>query len=176
MEVQGRVEQTQLAVETSALVDLLVAKGVISAREFTERVQMAAPVQAKREEGLAFPMLGEMIDKYQIETPDIPCAELLPICRAACCNLTFSLTLQDLDEGVVRWNYALPYRVRQLPESGKCIHFVTGKGCSIYERRPAVCRSYDCRQDKRIWKDYENRIPSDTLANLAPVPAVLSDD
>ena len=176
MEVQGRIEQSQLAVETSTLVDLLIAKGVISAREFNERTQMAAAEQEKREVGRSYPMLGDVVDKYQTESPDIPCAELLPLCRAACCNLAFSLSLQDLDEGVVRWNYAVPYQIRQNPETGKCNHFVTDKGCSIYECRPAVCRSYDCRNDERIWKDYEKRIPADTLANLAPVPAVSIDD
>lgn len=30
----------------------------------------------------------------------------------------------------------------------------------MYAARPAVCRSYDCRDDPRIWSDYARRIPA----------------
>jgi len=172
MEVQGRIEQSRLAVETSALVDLLIAKGVFSAREFGERVDMTTPQQEKAELGRVFPLLGDSVDKYTVPSPEIPCAELLPICRAACCNLTFSLSLQDLDEGELRWDYSTPYRIRQDPETGKCVHFGAEGGCTVYDRRPTPCRQYDCRNDKRIWEDYGKRIPSERLASLAPSPVV----
>ncbi len=29
-------------------------------------------------------------------------------------------------------------------DNGDCVYLVEG-GCGIYERRPSVCRSYDCR-------------------------------
>ena len=35
----------------------------------------------------------------------------------------------------------------------------TGHGCTAYTQRPSVCRRYDCRDDARIWEDYEQRIP-----------------
>ena len=172
MEVQGRIEQSQLAAETSALVDLLIAKGVISAREFDERMQISREAQLKREEGNAYPMMGEGIDKYEVESPDIPCGELLHLCRAACCNLMFSLSLQDLEEGVVRWNYGAPYQIRQDAVSGKCVHFANGTGCTVYDKRPVACRKYDCRQDTRIWEDFEKRIPAKNLISLAAIPVV----
>lgn len=168
MEVQGRVEQTQLAIETAALADLLIAKGLISSREYDERKRLAAAEQERRDVGKVFPMLAESVDKYTVASPDIPCLELLPICKGACCHLQFSLSLQDLDEGVARWNYAVPYQIRQNPQTGKCVHFVNSKGCGIYHNRPAICRSYDCRDDKRIWKDFERRILADGIGKLAP--------
>jgi hypothetical protein len=30
----------------------------------------------------------------------------------------------------------------------------------VYEHRPAICRTYDCRKDPRIWIDFEKRIPA----------------
>ena len=39
--------------------------------------------------------------------------------------------------------------------------------CTIYERRPGLCRTYDCRGDTRIWLDFERRIPNPSLAGLA---------
>src|SRR5512135_1540663 len=45
-------------------------------------------------------------DKYGVTPADVPCAELMPICQARCCKeFTFALSTQDLDEGVVRWDY-----------------------------------------------------------------------
>ncbi len=40
-------------------------------------------------------------------------------------------------------------------------------GCRIYAHRPVPCRGFDCRGDKRIWLDFENKIPN---------PAVERDD
>jgi Fe-S-cluster containining protein len=167
MELQGRREQHQLAVESSALVDLLIAKGVISARELDERRQTAEAQQARREGEHLFPQFSPPVDKYKVESPPIPCAENLHLCHAACCSMAFNLSVQDLDEGKVRWDFARPYRVRQLAD-GHCTHLSRDDGsCTIYECRPAVCRSYDCRRDPRIWVDYEKRIPNPALTSAS---------
>ncbi len=100
------------------------------------------------------------IDKYMLEGPPVPCAELLPLCHARCCSLNFVLNTQDLDEGVVCWDYARPYWIRQRSEDGYCVHNGAGGTCSIYDQRPAPCREFDCRTDSRIWTDYERRIPA----------------
>jgi hypothetical protein len=166
MEVQGRMESRALAVETSALIDLLIAKGVISARELDDRKRLAETQEMQRDASRILPMIGPMIDKYSVVSPEISCAENLAVCRGACCNLTFHLSPQDLDEGVVRWDYSHPYRIRQRLDDKKCCHF--NGSCSVYDKRPAPCRLFDCRNDKRIWADYEKRIPSPELAALAP--------
>jgi hypothetical protein len=31
----------------------------------------------------------------------------------------------------------------------------------VHGQRPEACRVYDCRNDKRIWKDFEKRILAD---------------
>jgi hypothetical protein len=104
-------------------------------------------------------MMGEPIDKYAVPPlPDggPPCLVLLPICGARCCSLDVPLTTQDLDEGVVRWDHGNPFLLEQ--EDGRCAHLGPGATCSCYEHRPAPCREYDCRQDRRIWIDYAQRI------------------
>lgn len=109
--------------------------------------------------------LGEsLIDKYEVESPPIPCDELLHLCEGRCCKLTFALTTQDLDEVKVRWNYALPYSILQR-DNGYCVHNdATSRGCAVYECRPTPCREFDCRDDKHIWLDYDKRIPAPAAA------------
>lgn len=103
--------------------------------------------------------LGE--SKYQTPSPAIPCGELIPLCRAQCCTLSFALSTEDLDEGVIRWDYGQPYLIRQRASDGYCVHNdPESRGCTVHAFRPRVCRSYDCRNDKRIWIDYAQRIPA----------------
>jgi hypothetical protein len=100
-------------------------------------------------------------DKYGTPSPDVPCAELIPLCGARCCQLSFALSTEDLDEGVIRWDYGQPYLIRQRASDGFCVHNDPGsRGCTVHAQRPRVCRSYDCRDDPRVWIDYERRIPA----------------
>jgi Fe-S-cluster containining protein len=103
--------------------------------------------------------LAVVRDKYAtVQADPPPCMELLPICEGRCCKLRFPLSTQDLDEGVIRWDYGRPYMIRQRGD-GYCAHnHPEQHGCTVYENRPAVCRIYHCRNDKRIWFDYEQRI------------------
>jgi Fe-S-cluster containining protein len=102
--------------------------------------------------------------KYEATSPDVPCAELLPLCKARCCTLSFSLSTEDLDEGVIRWDYGQPYLIRQRASDGYCVHNdPDDRGCTVHRFRPRVCRSYDCRKDTRIWQDFEQRIPAPTM-------------
>ena len=101
-----------------------------------------------------------------------PCEELIPICKGRCCQLRFALSTQDLDEGVVRWDYGRPYMIRQRASDRYCVHSDPAtKFCTVREVRPGICRTYHCKDDTRIWKDYENRIPAadyDQLADGSP--------
>jgi hypothetical protein len=102
--------------------------------------------------------------KYETPSPPIPCGELVPLCGARCCTLSFALSTEDLDEGVIRWDYGQPYLIRQRSSDGYCVHNdPDSRGCTVHEFRPRVCRGYDCRKDKRVWIDYDNRV-------VAPMP------
>jgi len=99
-------------------------------------------------------------DKYATEASAPPCEELLHLCKARCCTLSFALSTADLDEGVIRWDYGQPYLIRQRASDGYCVHCDPDTlFCTVHQYRPRVCRSYDCREDPRIWIDYAQRIP-----------------
>jgi hypothetical protein len=100
-------------------------------------------------------------DKYTTPGSTPPCDELLHLCRARCCTLSFALSTADLDEGVIRWDYGQPYLIRQRESDGYCVHCDPNSlTCTVHAQRPRVCRSYDCREDARIWIDYAQRIPT----------------
>jgi Fe-S-cluster containining protein len=83
--------------------------------------------------------------------------------------LLVALSVQDIQEGVVRWDYLHPYTIARAP-SGYCTHCRPDLGCGVYEHRPAVCRGYDCRADKRIWADFEAGTLSDELLPARAAP------
>lgn len=151
----------QASVHLYALIDLLVDKGVIRKDEFEKRM-LAVEKRLKdsyREAGAGV-LLHENadVDKYSLkENIDIDCEKRKHICHTACCAFTYSLSVQDIYEGV-RWNLGHPF-VSLKGENGYCVHWEpeTMK-CSIYERRPLSCRKYDCRKDPRIWRDFDKSI------------------
>ncbi len=144
-----RDQLLDLAAEVVALRDHApdpgLVKDVVRARAESSdapRVELAAPD-----------------DKYSADAADVPCAELIPICRARCCTLSVTLSSQDLNEGGLRWDYARPYRLMQREHDGYCVHSdADSLACTVYEERPSICRRYDCRNDQRIWADFAQRI------------------
>lgn len=112
--------------------------------------------------------IGKVEDKYAAEPSQPPCEELIPICKGRCCQLRFALSTQDLDEGIVRWDYGRPYMIRQRASDRYCVHSDPAtRFCTVREVRPAICRTYHCKDDKRIWADYEQRIPAAADSDLA---------
>jgi Fe-S-cluster containining protein len=120
-----------------------------------ERVRVADANQPSRV------VLDLGADKYEVEPTTPPCDEVLHLCQARCCKLTFALSTRDLDEGVIRWDYGQPYLIRQRESDGYCVHNdPSSRGCTVHAFRPRVCRRYDCRNDARVWIDFEKRIPA----------------
>lgn len=112
-------------------------------------------------------------DKYAVEPAEpIDCENRVALCKAACCRLSVLLAPQDLAEGIVRWDSRRRYFNAQEPD-GYCVHLERpGCRCAVYEARPAACRIYNCRNDDRIWVDFEKRIPNPLLKDLAwPITA-----
>lgn len=122
------------------------------AAEFVEAFRQADAVSERRLQ------VGDAIDKYALGPLDgPPCEELMPICHARCCSFDFALSTQDLDEGVIAWDRDRPYLIRH-GATGACVHRDDHGGCGVYHHRPAPCRVYDCRNDRRVWVDYEARV------------------
>jgi len=69
----------------------------------------------------------------------IDCESRLPLCRAACCRLSFALSKQDVREGIIRWNLEKPYVIAK-DGDGYCIHLEKeAMSCSVWKSRP--CRA-----------------------------------
>jgi hypothetical protein len=150
-----------LTTRVMALTEELVASGEVDLRAMDERRERVRSRERKRLLSLPLVVVDDTPDKYALpDLPEIDCDARLHLCKARCCSFTFSLSFQDLNERVVQWDYARPYQIRQNAD-GYCAHNVApSRSCGIYAQRPAVCRRYDCRQDKRIWSDFENRLPA----------------
>ena len=159
---QARLTQAEAAAAIKALVDTLVSTGALPHGEYERRRQRNLDVAARAIQEHPEVRLAPAVDKYAVgPLPDIDCASLLPLCRARCCTLTVWCSAQDLDERVVQWDYARPYQIRKR-EDNYCAHSEPSTyRCTIYAQRPAICRTYDCRQDRRIWRDFARKIPED---------------
>jgi len=157
-----------------ALADVLVEKGILQHEELEE------PLERAREEVAQVLMprvrLADIGDKYaEGQSVDIDCASLIPLCHGRCCTFRFFLSKQDLDEGAARWDYGNPYWIKQAP-NGYCTHSdPQTRGCMIHAKRPHVCRQYDCRSDKRVWIDFEQRIPAPMQVISGDAPVAMAE-
>ncbi len=157
-----------------ALASLLVQKGILRPEE------VGLLMRRVRMELLKEPMprvrMGNTRDKYTAAGGvDIDCASRMPLCQARCCTFAFTLTKQDLDEGVVRWDYGNPYWIKQRPD-GYCTHCdPETQHCTIHAQRPFVCRKFDCRDDKRIWLDFDARIPAPAVPSSGDDPVGMAE-
>ena len=169
-----RREVYQTAVTVFALLEELMERGEIDSAAHEERLAQAQSEDVDRMKDHLRVRIEPRVDKYELAGADIDCDARIPLCRGRCCTLHFPLSHQDLDERVVKWDYLRPYIIRQRESDGYCVHNDPAtKGCTVYHHRPAVCRSYDCRNDKRIWVDFEARIPVVDPAiepRVVPVP------
>ena len=153
-----------------ALIDVLIEKGLLTEEELNERKrEMGARLVEKfNNDGMTVEIQDSKIDKYKFDGgPTIDCENRIHLCKAACCRMRFPLSPQDLEEGIVKWDLPRPYVIARGPD-GYCSHLERGGsgGCTIYANRPLPCRAYDCREDQRIWADFENRIISPELEKL----------
>jgi len=162
MEMQTKLDLADATARVLALTEELIARGVVSMRAIEQRMDRVRAAENERTAEQATVQVAPMVDKYQVtDLPDIDCASLVPLCKGRCCRLSFPLSFQDLDEQIVRFDYAMPYLIRQ-GEDGYCTHSDPGaRRCRVYQARPVTCRTYDCRKDARIWKDFANKVPAE---------------
>lgn len=158
----------EAAAQISAVTSILHERGLLTDEELAahrqvEEQRLTALFQQKN---VGVQLEDRYGDKYAIPQdalPPIDCASRLHLCHAACCALRFRLTVQDVREGVMRWDLGGPYLNRQ-EQDGYCAHLDrAGRHCGIYAHRPAICRVYDCRNDERIWLDFEQAIINPAL-------------
>jgi hypothetical protein len=149
-----------------ALIELLSERGFISIEELDERKRVVGQRLAKQfsDKGMGVMLQDPEYDKYTFHGGvKIDCENRIHLCKATCCRLPFALSKQDLREGIVRWNLGQPYLIDQ-GKDGSCVHLERGScQCSIYAHRPVPCRGYDCRNDGRIWLDFEKKLPNPAI-------------
>ncbi len=152
-----------------ALIELLIEKNLLTEEELNERKRIVAQrlVEKFKDNAMGVMLQQPEIDKYQFEGgAEIDCENRVHLCKAACCRLRFALSKQDVEEGVVKWDLSRPYLIARGTD-GYCRHLERGScRCTVYPHRPVPCRAYDCRNDKRIWADFENKVVSPELEKL----------
>jgi hypothetical protein len=149
--VAARDDHADIAAKLEWLIDTLIFRGQLP--ESFRR--LAAKV---RDGQRSVVRLAVFRDKYAVPSPDIDCAALIPLCGARCCSFEVTLSEQDVSERSVPFDVLHPY---VLPRAnGRCVCMDDAGACTIYDRRPGACRAYDCRHDKRVWIDFEARIPA----------------
>jgi Putative zinc- or iron-chelating domain len=144
------------------LIEILARRGVINEghRRLLAKVRTDVQPQPPRVR------LQIYVDKYEQAVPEVDCENRVHLCHARCCSFTVALSRQDVEEGQLLWDIERPYLLRR-EEDRYCSHLDRRtRACGVYGNRPATCRDYDCRTDRRVWIDFEKMIP-------APMPELL---
>jgi Fe-S-cluster containining protein len=142
------------------LIELLVEQGLVDRDAFeARRLQSSEKLRREYvERGMAVAMQDFAVSKYEFNgSAEIDCKSRIALCKSSCCRLPFALSKQDVREGIVKWDLGQPY-MNAREADGYCTHLNRcSGGCAVYSSRPIPCRGYDCRNDKRIWIDFEKR-------------------
>lgn len=150
-----------------ALIELLKEKGILTVEELDERKVKVGKRLEKRflGKGMGVVIQEPERDKYAFQEKEvhIDCANRVHLCKAACCKMSFPLSMQDIHEGIIKWDLRSPYLIAQNID-GYCGHLERATSqCSVREHRPIPCRAYDCRNDQRIWLDFKNKVVNPNL-------------
>jgi len=151
-----------------ALIELLNEKGLISIEELDERkIEVSERLVNKFvESGIGLMYQDTESDKYTFEhEAKVDCQSRLPFCKAICCKFPFALSRQDVEEGIVKWEFARPYLINHDPD-GYCCHLDRETyRCTVHKNRPLPCRGFDCQDNEKwqVWVDYEKRVVNHEL-------------
>jgi hypothetical protein len=144
-----------------ALIELLSEKGILSIEELDARRAQISDRVEKRfvSQGMGVALQEPELDKYALQADvDVDCENRVHLCKAACCRMLFPLSRQDISEGIIKWNFEVPYMIAHTSD-GYCRHLDRDAcRCTVREQRPIPCRVYDCRNDARIWSDFANYV------------------
>lgn len=151
-----------------AMIELLSEKGILIIEELDERKKKVAERLVKKfiESGIGLMYQDPEYDKYTFDhEAQVNCLERLPICKAICCKFPFALSKQDVDEGIIRWDFGRPYLIAH-DKDGYCVHLdLETFQCKVRECRPVPCRGFDCSKNKTytVWEDFNKMILNNEL-------------
>jgi Fe-S-cluster containining protein len=148
------------------LIDALMAKGLVVSDELPGATAAAAEADVRAAEhlteaepSLGWPKVAVRVDPSEPEADEpVDCGARMHICEAVCCKLKFALTSDEIEVGVVKWDIGHPYIIRQNSTGYCCHNDSASNGCTIYADRPSLCRRYSCKNDARIWTDFDNMV------------------
>jgi Fe-S-cluster containining protein len=166
-------DNTKKVLESSsffyALIELLSEKGLITIEELDGRKKQVAERLVRRftESGLGLLYHEPESDKYAFaQEAVVDCQGRLSICKSICCKLPFALSRQDVEEGIIRWEFGRPYLIKH-GHDGYCCHLnMETYRCEVHEQRPVPCRGFNCRDDEKwhVWLDYDLAVFNQDLA------------
>jgi Fe-S-cluster containining protein len=157
----ARDDHDDIARKFEWLLDALVMRGQLP----SSYTQLASKIRGDR----STVRLSLIQDKYQQESPPVDCAALFHLCGARCCGMEVTLSAQDVADGVP-YRIDVPYSLPRDAQTKRCVCMTEGGACTIYDKRPHTCRVYDCRNDKRVWIDFDAKIPAPIDEKLRPLP------
>lgn len=162
MGMQDRAEQLSLSVRLRALIRLLIDIGAISRDDLAKEIKTVTGMEKERISKLAVVHVAEVKNKREAVPAIIDCESRHAVCKSRCCGLQIPLSSEDIDEGI-RFDYGHPFMALK-GDDGLC-HYLDRDThrCGIYEKRPAICRTYSCEGDDRIWSNFDRLIPADRL-------------
>lgn len=152
-----------------AMIEILVEKGLLTVVELDERKQKIAErfVQKFKDSGLGLMYQDPEYDKYTFEHEShVDCENRIAACRAMCCKFPFALSQQDIEEGIMQWDFDRPYLIAHGAD-GYCVHLDRATfECTVRDHRPVPCRGFDCRNNPtwHVWLDFENSVINSELA------------
>ncbi len=156
----------ELAAALDALVAVFAMRGELEPGHLRQLERVRARVAAATTPAVTLDVTD---DKYAVAGADIDCASRIELCHGRCCAYDIPLSEQDLREGKLAWRIHEPYYLPK-GDDGYCAYQDRHDGgCQAYAHRPAQCRGYDCREDARIWIDFEARIPAPLWPGLVPI-------
>jgi len=160
---RARLGIAELQQQIETLIEIMIAAGTLRPGHAELIAKLRRRVEVARQAPVE---LSTVDDKYGVTGEPIDCESRLPLCQARCCSFAVALSRQDLAEAQLAWEIEHPYRLARGPD-GYCGHLGRDDArCQRYDHRPATCRGYSCRTDRRVWIDFEARIP-------APMPTGL---
>lgn len=160
---RSRLGIAELQQQIETLIEIMVAAGTLRPGHAELIAKLRRRVEVARKAEVE---VSGVEDKYAVTGEPIDCESRLPLCQARCCSFAVMLSRQDLAEGELTWEIDRPYVLARGPD-GYCGHLGRDDAhCQRYDHRPATCRSYTCRTDRRVWIDFDARIP-------APMPPTL---
>jgi Fe-S-cluster containining protein len=157
----AREDFDDLARKFEWLLDALVMRGQLPASYH----RLASKIRGER----STVRLTLVTEKRLKTGPEIDCASRIHLCEARCCRFEVALSKQDIADGLP-WDFEAPYMLSHDPYTKKCACMDEGGSCTVYEKRPASCRVYDCRHDPRVWVDFDARIPAPMPPKITPIP------